>query len=270
MHCFINKKSKSFAKLDLICKFVSLFYSFSYLTERNVFSFPLGYDNFSIAISTRCSPNDLAIFLSRRILQSFNHASFHLNNETCKGKQFNDTHVTFRFKFAECGTIKRTYNGSTIYTNLIYGHLKEHNDSKNFTILLTAECKIPDNATTNASNSVPHQDNANFVNITDTTESKMKQPEKITVLPSVEDEVQASIRTEVQPSVKPEMQTSVVPKVQLSTKGELTRITVKSDVQLAAKSTVHGSSDGKLVGPLIQATVQEKGLPVNSKFLPYK
>ena len=241
------------------------------------FSFPSGYDNFSDAISTRCSTNNFAIFLRKRIFQNFNHASFHLNNKTCKENQFNDTHITFRFKLAECGTIKRTYNGSTIYTNLICGHLKEHNDSNNFSVFLAAECKIPDNATANTSNSVPQQDNPKPLIITDTNESKEKQPGKTTTLPSVEEKMQASVRTEmqtsvrteVQTSVEPEMQTSVAPKLQLAMKEELIRITVKSDVELSTKSAVHVPSDGKPVMSMIQASVQEEGTPVNSKLLPY-
>lgn len=240
------------------------------------FSFPLGYDNFSDAITTRCSTNNFAIFLRKRIFQNFNHASFYLNNKTCKGNQFNDTHITFRFKLAECGTIKRTYNGSTIYTNLICGHLKEHNDSNNFSVFLTAECKVPDNATANTSNSIPQQDNPTPLIITDTNESKEKKRET-TLLPSVGEKMQASVRTEMQTSVKaevqtsvePEMQTSVARKLQLAMKQELIRITVKSDVELSTKSAVHAPSDGKPVMSMIQASVQEEGTPVNSKPLPY-
>lgn len=66
----------------------------------------------------------MAIFLTKKHLPSFNHSSFHLNNNSCTGHQLNHSHIILQTGLSDCGTIIRSFNGSYIFSNLVHGYLK--------------------------------------------------------------------------------------------------------------------------------------------------
>ena len=143
-----------------------------------------------------------------RLFANLNQASFHLNNKTCKQKQLNGTHIIFKFKINECGTINQTYKGSTIYINFLHGYVKERNNnySKNFTKLLhtvTTKCEPFDNVTRNASDSVRQQDDQNFGNNTNFVDSEEKKKlEKPKMQPLIELNIKPSHKWQIQTTAK--------------------------------------------------------------------
>ena len=102
-----------------------------------------GYDELASAVTTECSASNLTIHLITTLLPNFDHTNFHLNNETCKGNQFNDTHMIFYTRLNECGTFIQTSNDSVTYINFLQGYYKEKsNDSEKIPTKLEVKCKI--------------------------------------------------------------------------------------------------------------------------------
>lgn len=83
------------------------------------------HDEFSNSVKYDCFSNSIAISLTKNRLSNFNHALFHLNNESCTGQQINTTHIRLQTELNDCGTLKQILgNGSVIYTNRVYGYIK--------------------------------------------------------------------------------------------------------------------------------------------------
>lgn len=102
-----------------------------------------GYDELASAVTTECSASSLTIHLFTTLLPNFDHTNFHLNNESCKGNQFNDTHIIFNTRLNECGTFIQTYNDSVTYINFLQGYNKEKsNHSEKIPTKLEVKCKI--------------------------------------------------------------------------------------------------------------------------------
>ena len=82
--------------------------------------------------------------MRKKHLPSFNHSSFHLNDGSCIGK-LNHSHIILQTELNECGTIERRYNGSHIFTNAVYGFLKNTGNpsSKNIAMSFAVECTKP-------------------------------------------------------------------------------------------------------------------------------
>lgn len=97
------------------------------------------------SINIECFGNGITILLTKKHLPSFNHSSFHLNNNSCTGHRLNHSHIILQTGLSDCGTIKRSFNGSYIYANLVHGYLNNPKNcsSKNITTTFAVECKQP-------------------------------------------------------------------------------------------------------------------------------
>ncbi|XP_020606065.1 uncharacterized protein LOC110044824 [Orbicella faveolata] len=97
------------------------------------------------SINIQCFGNGITILLTKKHLPSFNHSSFHLNNNSCTGHRLNHSHIILQTGLSDCGTIKRSFNGSYIYANLVHGYLNNPKNcsSKNITTTFAVECKQP-------------------------------------------------------------------------------------------------------------------------------
>ncbi|KAL9989218.1 hypothetical protein ACROYT_G003742 [Oculina patagonica] len=84
----------------------------------------------------------MVIFLTKKYLANFNHSSFHLNNNSCTGRQLNHSHIILQTGLNDCGTVNRSYNGSYIFTNLVHGYLKntDNRSSKNIVTTFVVKC----------------------------------------------------------------------------------------------------------------------------------
>lgn len=78
------------------------------------------------------------IFLTKKHLPSFNHSSFHLNNNSCTGHQHNRSHIILQTGLSDCGTIIRNFNGLYIFSNLVHGYLKSPAENCSSTNMTTA------------------------------------------------------------------------------------------------------------------------------------
>ena len=127
------------------------------------------------------------------------------------------------------------------------GFLEKHNDSlRNFTTILTAQCKIPNNVTRNTSKSFSHQNTSKVVNNT------------------------AFIRSELHSSVKPEVDSKVKPVRKLFTKS-VVHPSLKPVSQEAVNVKVHTSLKQGLkksteaeVHPVLRALARRKKPPLES------
>ena len=97
------------------------------------------------SVNILCLGNDMTILLTKKHLPSFNHSSFHLNNNSCTGHQLNHSHLVLQTGLSGCGTIKRRFNGSYIYANLLQGSLNNPNNYSSWNISTTfaVQCKKP-------------------------------------------------------------------------------------------------------------------------------
>ena len=121
------------------------------LSDYFIANFPLpGNDSYT---NIKCSGNGMAIFLTKKLLPSFNHSSFHLNNNSCTGHQLNHSHIILETGFSE-----RSFNGSYVHANLVHGHLKNPRNCslKNITTRFDVECKEPALAVRNNKSSLSH------------------------------------------------------------------------------------------------------------------
>ena len=111
---------------------------------------PPGNDSYT---NIKCSGNGMAIFLTKKLLPSFNHSSFHLNNNSCTGHQLNHSHIILETGFSE-----RSFNGSHVHENLEHGYLKNPRNCslKNITTRFDVECKEPALAARNNMSSESH------------------------------------------------------------------------------------------------------------------
>ena len=116
------------------------------LSDHCIAKFPLPGDDKYINI--QCSGNGMTIYLTKKLLPSFNHSSFHLNNNSCTGHQLNHSHIILETGFSDCGTIKRRFKGSYFHANLVQGYLKNPRkcSSENITTRFAVECEDPSEA----------------------------------------------------------------------------------------------------------------------------
>ena len=85
----------------------------------------------------------MVILLTKGHLPNFNHSSFRLNNNSCKGRQLNRTHIILQTGLSDCGALTQSYKGLLIYTNIVHGYLKNPKNSSldNITTTFTVECR---------------------------------------------------------------------------------------------------------------------------------
>ena len=124
-------------------------YSLDLISFLLVFqNFSTDHDEFSNSVKYDCFSNSIAISLTKNRLSNFNHALFHLNNESCTGQQINTTHIRLQTELNDCGTLKQILgNGSVIYTNRVYGYIKgQKNKPGSASKTYKVKCVKPHNA----------------------------------------------------------------------------------------------------------------------------
>ena len=210
---------------------------------------PLGYDDLPTAVTTECSAGNLTIHLFTTLLPTFDHTNFHLNNKTCKGNQFNDTHIILNTKLTECGTVKQTYNDSVIYFNSVQGYYKESRHSKIIPAKVAVKCEAlkhfsPVNGSKSASIAKTLRKSRPSVNVS----SQLSVTTEVHL--SGQPTVNTSLRTELNLSVKPTIiATPISVKIQeksyLISKEETSERLQKATQPLAHRET------GKTLSPVL-------------------
>ena len=135
---------KCWKEKELLSDFTLLL---NFLSYYLILSIP-GYEELVMyrSINIQCTENGITILLTKKHLPSFDHSSFHLNNNSCTGHQLNHSHIILETGLSDCGTIKRSFNDSyDVHTNLVQGHLKNlyNGRSKNITTRFAVECNPP-------------------------------------------------------------------------------------------------------------------------------
>lgn len=220
-----------------------------------------GYDELASAVTTECSASNLTIHLITTLLPNFDHTNFHLNNETCKGNQFNDTHIIFYTRLNECGTFIQTYNDSVTYINFLQGYYKEKsNHSEKIPAKLEVKCKI-------RRQHFPQENVSKSLSI---PKASMKPRNSVNAssLPFVT-KIHSSGQPTTKPSLKTEIEFSVKPTAKMASE-----ISVEKEKTSPSPLKLEGKKSAKqeniplaepLVQSLAQTLAQEKGKILKSR-----
>lgn len=226
-----------------------------------------GYDELASAVTTECSASNLTIHLITTLLPNFDHTNFHLNNETCKGSQFNDTHIIFYTRLNECGTFIQTYNDSLVtYINFLQGYYKEksNHSEKIPATKLEVKCKI-------IRQHFPQENVSKSLSI---PKASMKPRNSVNAssLPFVT-KIHSSGQPTTKPSLKTEIEFSVKPRAKMTSE-----ISVEKEKTSPSPLKLEGKKSAKqektpsaqplaepLVQSLTQTLAQEKGKILKSR-----
>lgn len=226
-----------------------------------------GYDELASAVTTECSASNLTIHLITTLLPNFDHTNFHLNNETCKGSQFNDTHIIFYTRLNECGTFIQTYNDSLVtYINFLQGYYKEksNHSEKIPATKLEVKCKI-------IRQHFPQENVSKSLSI---PKASMKPRNSVneSSLPFVT-KIHSSGQPTTKPSLKKEIEFSVKPTAKMTSE-----ISVEKEKTSPSPLKLEGKKSAKqektpsaqplaepLVQSLTQTLAQEKGKILKSR-----